>query len=258
MRIKRPTIRLTRLSKHARIVQALLDHSSRQNYLEIGVETGDCFLKIRARKKIAVDPHIPIGIRRKLKYILRNPCNIRNVYAEVTSDEFFARHDELLKEYPPAVAFVDGLHTFEQSLRDVMNALEYVGSDGVIVVHDCNPESAAAAQPTFSIDAAAARRVDGWTGEWCGDVWKTIVHLRGTRGDLNVCVLDCDHGVGVITRARERRPTAALGNPTSMTYEDLEANRKVILNLQPESYLDTLLAGMNVVPRSAGRFGPPP
>jgi hypothetical protein len=245
MRIKRPTIRLTRPPKHARIIQALLDRSARKNYLEIGVQTGNCFLKIRARKKIAVDPRFLIGSRRKFKYILRNPWNICNVYAEVTSDEFFARYNKLLDDYPPAVTFVDGLHTFEQSLRDVTHALEHGGNDAVIVVHDCNPESAAAAQPASSIEDAAARHVDGWTGEWCGDVWKTIAHLRATRNDLNVCVLDCDYGVGVITRARESQPPPAIGDPASMSFEALDANRQIILNLQPESYLDTLLARMS-------------
>ncbi|UCG51646.1 MAG: hypothetical protein JSW58_15910 [Candidatus Latescibacterota bacterium] len=142
---------------------------------------------------------------------------------------------------------MDGLHTFEQSLRDVLNSLEHVGDDGVVVVRDCNPETAVAAQPASSNEDAAVSHVDGRTREWCGDVWKTIGHLRSTRDDLNVCVLNCDHGVGVITRARERLPAPALGDPMSMTYPDLEANRKNLLNLQPESYLDAILAGMRGV-----------
>jgi hypothetical protein len=255
MRIKRPTIRFTRLSPHARVIQAFLDRSARKNYLEIGVETGTCFLKIRARRKIAVDPDLSIGMRRRLKYVLRNPCNIRNVYAEMASDEFFARYRGLLEAHPPAVVFVDGLHTYEQSLKDVLNALEFIGEDGVVVVHDCNPGSAAAAEPAASIHDAAARRAGGWSGEWSGDVWKTIVHLRRTRDDLDVCVLDCDHGVGIIRRAPERRRTAALADPASMTYEDLATDRRAVLDLRPGSYLDTLLAGLNATQPRGDRRG---
>ena len=50
-------------------------------------------------------------------------------------------------------------------------------ADGVVVVHDCNPQSAAAAAP--SLEEAA--RTDGFIGEWNGDVYRAIVRLR-TRG----------------------------------------------------------------------------
>jgi hypothetical protein len=33
-----------------------------------------------------------------------------------------------------------------------------------------------------------------------GDVWKTIVHLRSHRRDLDVAVLDCDFGVGIVRK----------------------------------------------------------
>ena len=89
------------------------------------------------------------------------------------------------------VVFIDGDHSFDQSLRDVENALVEPRPGGVILVHDCNPPTAAAASP----DPAGAG-----DGPWCGDVWKTIVHLRATRSDLRVRILDTDCGIGVIER----------------------------------------------------------
>ena len=43
--------------------------------------------------------------------------------------------------------------------------------DGVVVVHDCNPASAAAAAPTLE----EAARTDGFIGEWNGEVYRAIV-----------------------------------------------------------------------------------
>ena len=91
--------------------------------------------------------------------------------------------------------FVDGLHTYDQAYRDVVNALDVLREDGVVVVHDCNPASAAAAAPSLD----QARRTDGFNWEWNGDVYKAIVRLR-VRDDLRVGVLDCDQGVGIVTR----------------------------------------------------------
>jgi hypothetical protein len=38
------------------------------------------------------------------------------------------------------------------------------------------------------------------TGEWIGDVWKTIIHLKSKYKDcLNITVLETDYGLGYIT-----------------------------------------------------------
>jgi hypothetical protein len=147
MSLHRPTVRFTALPKRGEIVQRVLDRLGGRVYLEIGVQSGVCFFKVRAKKKIAVDPRFLIGWKRKLKYILRNPCNLWNTYAEMTSDDFFATHGRFLHKRPPDVVLIDGLHTYDQSLRDVVNALEYMPQRGVVLVHDCNPSNTAAAEP---------------------------------------------------------------------------------------------------------------
>ncbi len=117
----------------------------------------------------------------------------------MASDDFFETKASLLKNGLDVV-FIDGLHTYEQSLRDVQNSLKLLKEDGVIIMHDCNPESESIAYPASSCQSAASLKLDGWTGEWSGDVWKTIAYLRSTQKNLHVFVLDCDYGLGIITK----------------------------------------------------------
>ena len=215
---------------------------NKPTYLEIGAKKGGMFLKIKARKKIAVDPVFAfdyVSKSRKISHILRNFSNLNNNYFEMSSDYFFRRCDELLQKTKIDVVFIDGLHTYQQSLRDVENCLKYLKPDGVIAVHDCNPPFAAAGHPAESYEHAQGLALSGWTGEWCGDVWKTILFLRSTRSDLDVFVLDCDYGVALITKGDPSVPMEFDPEKIEdLTYEDLEINRKEFLDLRPVSFFE--------------------
>jgi hypothetical protein len=197
------------------IVQAELDRFRSPRYLELGVNVGVVFLHVRAAAKVAVDPveRIP-----RWKWLGHPNTALRGRFARRTSDEFFADLDRAARF---DVVFVDGLHTHEQSRRDVDHALAHLGDGGVVLVHDCNPSSAAAAGP----DPVA-------TSEgWCGEVWKTIVELRSSRSDLSVEVLDTDFGIGVIRRGRSE-PIELSAPPAELTYAELDRGRERLLGLR--------------------------
>ena len=173
---------------------------------------------MRATAKVAVDPSPQIPPLRKS---LHPNTVTRGRVIRATSDVFFAalrpgRHFD--------VVFIDGDHSFDQSLRDVENALGVLDVGGVVLVHDCNPPTAEAASP----DPTAAGE-----GPWCGDVWKTIVHLRATRPDLRVSVLDTDCGVGIIERGESEPLDLEPAELKAMTYQDLFADRTRLLGLTP-------------------------
>src|SRR3989337_3462263 len=94
-----------------KIIQRLIKVTGAKNYLEIGVNNGACFLRIKAANKMAVDPSFRISPGRQLKYFLKNPTNIKNQYFEETSDDFFSLESEILKNNKPKIVLVDGLHT---------------------------------------------------------------------------------------------------------------------------------------------------
>jgi hypothetical protein len=219
-----------------KVIQKIINKTGAQNYLEIGVSRGDCFLSIKARRKVAVDPKFNLPAKRswKMKWDNRN-----SQYYEMPSDDFFSK---IKLPHGFDVTFIDGLHTYQQSLKDFENAFAVLGENGVILMHDCNPLDAATAYPAESHSHAASLKLPGWNGGWMGDVWKTIVHLRSQRRDLKAFVLDCDFGIGIITRGQ---PAEVLDiSPVElqkMDYKELEKNRRQWLDLKSEGYFKEFL-----------------
>lgn len=165
--------------RREQLIQSLISKFNYKTYLEIGCYKGKTFFKINIDRKIAVDPKFHLEFYLELwKRKIRNPRNIGTVkHFRETSDSFFMKRKKLLnKLYPLDIVFVDGLHTFKASLHDVVNSLKYLNANGVIVIHDCYPPNSAAAIPSEQFPTTDdIKNIDGWTGAWCGDVWKTIV-----------------------------------------------------------------------------------
>lgn len=233
------------------IIQAALDALGAKTYLEIGVASGDCFLRIKAQRKIAVDPAPESSFRSRMRCVSSTqpqlPDRLPGEWLfEMTSDEFFAKHATLFTEQPIDVVLIDGLHAYAQSLQDVLNCLACLGPKGVIVLHDCNPVSEAIGYPAPSYEAAERLHLPNWNGHWSGDVWKTIVHLRACRDDLQVFVLDCDMGVGIVSRKEAAtRLGYAVKDVEKLSYRDLDQQRKALLNLKHPRYFYAFLARLN-------------
>jgi Methyltransferase domain len=145
------------------------------NYVEIGVHKGVSLDQARSDTPciVGVDPApdiLPVIAQ-------RSPAVNARIY-ELTSDEFFARHDltELLGG-PVELAFIDGLHLFEQVLRDFVNVERHSSDPTVIVLHDCIP-----------LDEATASR-ERTTDFYSGDVWKATMVLRRRRPALKMATV---------------------------------------------------------------------
>jgi len=214
------------------VIEKLMQSKKLKNYLEIGVFNGHIFFRIKSPFKIAVDPEFRFDFFRKLGKIFLNPSNINNKYFSKTADDFFAQDaPTVIGNKKIEISLIDGMHEYEYALRDIENTLKYLSDDGVIVVHDCN---ALTKEANVSFADWKARN---FSGTWNGDVWKTIVHLRSLRKDIDAFVLDTDHGLGIITK---RKPLQTLSfskeQIKNFTYEDFDKNRKEWLNLQPTEY----------------------
>jgi hypothetical protein len=220
----------------------LATQGDESTYLEIGVQQGLGFGGVRARTKIGVDPKFTSWRLRLRAWAAPIRTRIGPDTGEFLfacpSDRFFERQRRLLGRVGLHCVLVDGLHTADQSFRDVINSLDWLADSGVIVLHDCNPTSEVAALPAM---AMAWRRPD-FTGEWNGDVWKTIVRLRATRPDLQVCVLDCDQGVGLVRRGDGGPPLPISEDEiAALSYDDLVSDREHWLNLRPPSHITEFL-----------------
>ena len=229
------------------VLNAIIKKKSVQNYLEIGVNRGKCLFKIKgAKKRFAVDPFFNFSTWKRVRGIVLNLDNLRNDFFEVTSDEFFKNNQELLTANKIQLAFIDGLHTYEQALNDTINTLKNASDDIIIVLHDCNPLDALAAHPAISIDHARAELKDhkNWKNIWNGDVWKAIVDIRKNHPELTAFVLDTDHGLGFVYRKkRENLPEIfnSINEIATLDYAFFDKNRKDIIDLKPVSYFENFL-----------------
>lgn len=217
--------------KAAEVIQQAINRKRANRYLEIGVFKGKTFSTIQVPYKIAVDPRFKISwwdmhVRSRFE---NTSQHIK--YHKTTSRKYFATCTTADRV---DVVFIDGLHTYGQGLKDVYDSLKQLNPGGVIIMHDCNPPHPASAHPAPSYKHAESLNLDGWKEEWCGDVWKVICHIRSFRHDLNVFTLDCDFGLGVITRGSpESRLDLSKETIKSMTYDDFRKDRTKLLNIKP-------------------------
>lgn len=201
-------------------------------YLEIGVFLGKVFFFVKATHKTAVDPQFRFGYYRRFKRIFKGINNLWARFFPKTSDDFFQENaPKLYSRRPLDICLVDGMHEYEYALRDVENALRHLQKGGVILMHDCNP-----VQPENAVTFEQWKSRN-YTGLWNGDVWKSILHLRSYRQDINVFVLDCDHGIGVVTWGKpEHKLDFTKEQIQALTYDDLAQNRADWLNLKQPAY----------------------
>jgi hypothetical protein len=152
-----------------------------------------------------------------------------HIFAE-TSDEFFAqsRPERLLAGRPLSVALIDGLHLYEQALRDFIHLEACCGPRSVILFHD-----------TVPLDHATQSQ-NRDTQFHTGDIWKTVLCLKHYRPELDIFTIATPPtGLTVVTGL----------DPTSRVLPDRYDEAVVrFVDIPFSSIEGTLEATLNVVP----------
>ena len=176
-------------------------------YLEIGCDQNDVFNSIPVihSNKIGVDPNS--GGSHKM-----------------TSDDFFKQNDKSFD-----VIFIDGLHTFEQTQKDIINSLKILNTNGIIFIHDLLPAD--------EIDADRSRYLPGWSG----DVWKVSLELSQSEG-LDFKIVNIDTGVGILKKNEnyEYKKILEIKNKNFDDFYDKYLDQlPVISSLEAFNFIDT-------------------
>ena len=145
------------------MIEYLIKKNNYKKYLEIGCDQNQLFSRINIQNKVGVDP--------------ASGGNVRE-----TSDNFFEKNKDMFD-----IIFIDGLHIYEQVKKDILNSIKYLNDEGVILIHDCLP------------DSMAKQAVPRYKLQWNGDVWKAIVDLRRNT-DLEIFTCEIDQGIGIIKK----------------------------------------------------------
>ena len=189
------------LTHRRKLIPYIAKKTKAKSYLEIGVRGGKTFYPVKVRKKIAVDPEFRIKDDYKRSQSFRYWPNFFAKLFECTSDDFYKNHAKnVIAAGSLDLAFIDGLHTAEQTFIDVVNTMPYMADNGIIIVHDVSPKSAAAAYPAASIDEVKKIKPEGFNGMWSGDVWKIMPKLRSEFSHYDMFVIDHDSGIGLICK----------------------------------------------------------
>lgn len=167
---RRPTNGTQRWSER-RINLLLSGMPGSGRFLEIGVNHGRTFQQVRASRRVGVEPQP-----------LFDPSNLPRgcqIYCG-TSDDYFAALDGA-EEFD--VVFVDGLHTFEQTYRDVLNAFA-VCPTGVVVVDDVVPEDEVSAMRSMEASYVERERRGLAGSPWHGDVFRAVLCMIDNHPEL--------------------------------------------------------------------------
>jgi len=172
------------------IINKLIHDNNLRSYLEVGVSNPYVnFLDIRCAHKVAVDPCI------ECEYFSSESIEQfkRYIDFQMTSDAFFKQNHETFD-----IIFVDGDHSYEQSLKDLNNALKCVPVGGFVVLHDAIPVSFESTQ---------------WENfekkqYYNGGVWKTVVSALRSKAapKLQIGTFPYDFGVCVIKKLADKIP----------------------------------------------------
>lgn len=182
------------------IINGLIAKNNYKSYLEIGVQAGHCFAAIECDNKTGVDPDTGSAATE-----------------HITSDEFFKGSKKKFD-----IIFIDGLHHSDQVKKDIENSLKALSKGGTIVMHDCLPTSK-------RMQEIPLREQD----EWTGDTWRAFLDYRINRSDLEMCVVNCDWGCGIIKPGYQE--TVNIGH--APTYEQFQENKMRWMSIvSPEQF----------------------
>ena len=177
------------------LIQKIIKLKNYTSYLEIGCDDDILFSKIKVKYKIGVDP-ISGG-------------NVR-----MTSDSFFFTNKTKFD-----LIFIDGLHEYNQVVKDIENSLLHLKPKGLILLHDCLP-----ARQSY-------QAVPRYRGKWTGDVWKAIVKFR-TKKNLNIFTILLDMGISIIQVKKNNRPLNINNDKIKkLKFENFVQNHKIYMNI---------------------------
>jgi hypothetical protein len=152
------------------VLRGLLSLHPSPRYLEIGVRAGERFHAVEAAKKVAVDPVFQFNEgKARVKYP-------EAAYHQVTSDIYFGQIADPSDKFD--VIFLDGLHTFEQTLRDFTNSIYFLSEKGTILIDDVVPVSYFASIGDLALFRALRQKDKEIAGSWMGDVYRLVFFIE--------------------------------------------------------------------------------
>lgn len=192
----------------ARRLNCLAGAITANSYLEIGVETGSTFLDVSCQSKTGVDP--------SFSFDWKSYNGINGVeLCQVTSDLFFDELDELVKY---DIVFIDGLHTFEQTYRDIIHSMRHSHPHTIFLIDDTVPcDVFSTCRDQEECLRLRANLYHSSDNRWHGDTYKIIPLLAVFNPEYEVVtIIDNGNPQTILWRPRLQTPVDPLRVMQSM------------------------------------------
>jgi predicted O-methyltransferase YrrM len=141
-----------------------------QSYLELGTFDNSTISGVECAKRYGVD-------------LKPQPCPGVTMFAMSTA-EFI--ENEAKKYAPYDCVFIDANHSAQSVREDFGGILPYVSPEGLILLHDSNPETEADCQPGY-----------------CGDAWRFV---RSLTVDFECVTLPFHPGITIVRNRQKWGP----------------------------------------------------
>lgn len=163
-----------------RRLNRLAEALSCRTYLEIGVHKGETFLDVNVASRVGVDPQFRFDWS---SYHGKDGIQLH----QCSSDTFFDSIDPAVKY---DLIFVDGLHAFEQTYRDILHALRHSHPGTVIAIDDTIPCDVFSTSRSLQDCVEMRYSLTGVAdGRWHGDTYKVVPLLTAFNNDLRLITL---------------------------------------------------------------------
>lgn len=213
-----------------------------RSYLEIGVFRAGTFSRVEAATRIGVDPRFRVDTRP-----LAAMPGVTTV--EATSDAYF---QAVAVDTTFDVAYLDGLHLFEQTYRDLCNVLAHAHRRTVVLLDDTVPSDAYSALRD-SRQALRFRRASGSERrEWHGDTYKVVFAMHDFHPSWDYrTIVGSGNGQTLVWRssAGPRSPVFdSMEAISRLSYFDAMDRMDVFRTASEDEAFDACLAGVGVAP----------
>lgn len=215
-----------KLGWSARRINYLGNKLGARCYLEIGVNYGHTFRDVDIEYKTGVDP--------KFRFDFNVMQSDKTRLLELTSDQFFLITPRTCKS---DIIFIDGLHVFEQALRDFTNSLVFSHDNTVWIIDDVIPNDIYSSIRSYDETLKLRALVGNDDLSWHGDVYKVVHFIHDFFPSLNYRTINTHGNYQTIVWKESRSEFAPIYNSleeiSRLDYVNL-INNQGIMNLDDE------------------------
>lgn len=187
-------------------------------YLEIGIENGNTFRNVEALTKIGVDPFPLISL----------PYELRNLKILPMKSDAFFRDTSLIFDF----VYLDGLHHYQQTYKDLINSLNRLSQNGLVLVDDIVPIDYPASLRS-QIECQKIKNREGIQNNyWMGDVYMIVYLLTKFHPEIRfMTILESDQNPQLICWRSDSSSTELLiSRLKEFKSLDLDLNYEVVFS----------------------------